>query len=386
MKTEPIRVLAIEDSEADLLILQETLEAARPTLFSVAGVQRLDQAMAILSRENYDVVLLDLGLPDSQGIETLRKLREAFSEIPIVVLTGLDDGAAGVQAIQAGAQDYIVKGQMPAAFQIRAIQYAIERKRLEQALHAAKSELARANHELESRVRERTAELQRSVAELEALSYSISHDLRAPLRAMQGFSDALLQNHHQQLDPEGQDFLKRISRASHRLDLLVQDVLTYSWTSKSEIELAPIDLNALIRDIIEGFPILQPPKALVTIHEPLPSVLGHPAFASQIIANLLTNAVKFTAPATTPAIHISSELDQGMVRLSIQDNGIGIDPSHFNRIFEIFGRVYPDKHYEGTGIGLAIAKKAVERLGGQIGVESTLGKGSRFWVTLRRAG
>jgi signal transduction histidine kinase len=383
MKIKPIKVLAIEDSAADLLILQETLQGIQPLEFSVTGAQRLDEGLEKLRRENFAVLLLDLGLPDSQGIDTLQKVREQFSEIPIVVMTGFDDEATGLEAIQSGAQDYIVKGQMPALFQSRAIRYAIERKKSEQALHAAKEDLAKANQELETRVKDRTAELQQSNAELESLSYSISHDLRAPLRAMQGFSEALLHDYEDKLDEQGRDFLKRICKASQRLDLLIQDVLTYSWPSTTQLQLVPVDLAALISETIESSPALQPPEALITVTEPLPPVLGHPAFLAQIISNLLVNAVKFTAPDVAPHVFISAEFDQGMVRVSVRDNGIGIDPSHFDLIFQIFGRVHSDQLYQGTGIGLAIVKKAVERMGGQVGVESAVGEGSRFWFTLK---
>jgi signal transduction histidine kinase len=384
MKVEPIKVLAIEDSASDVVILREILQGGSPMQFCVTGAQRLDQGMAMLRESEFDVVLLDLGLPDSQGLDTLRKLRKKFGEIPIIVLTGLDDEATGMEAIQGGAQDYIVKGQMTGPGQARAIRYAIERKRSERTLRAAKDELAAANQELEGRVRQRTAELQERVAELEALSYSISHDLRAPLRAMKGYSETLLSEHPDQLNEEGRYCLTRISKAAERLDLLVQDVLTYTYASKSGIDLSPVDLNALIRDIIESFPALHAPGVSISIKEPLPPVLAHPAFISQVFSNLLTNAAKFTRPGVAPEISISSEMADGMVRVVVEDNGIGIDPSHFERIFQIFGRVHDDKLYDGTGIGLAIVKKAVERMGGATGVESRPGNGSRFWFTLRR--
>lgn len=242
----------------------------------------------------------------------------------------------------------------------------------------------RAAEILEQTIAERTSELCDKVRELEAFSYSISHDMRSPLRAMQGFAKALLDDYTAKLDEEGRDFLRRIYRAASRLDLLIQDILSYSHTSKAKLELVPVDLAALVHDTAEQYACLQE-SAKVTIQDPLPQVLGHQAFASQIFSNLMTNAVKFAREGTTPEILVRAEAHGEMVRIWVEDNGIGIDASHINRIFEIFGRVYSDRKYEGTGIGLAIVKRAVERMGGTIGVDSIVGVGSRFWFTLKRA-
>lgn len=256
-----------------------------------------------------------------------------------------------------------------------------ERKATEQALARAKEELERNNRELESIVAERTAKLRETIGELEAFSYSISHDMRSPLRAMQGFSQALVDEYSDRLDDDGRDLLLRIERGARRLDLLIRDVLAYSRVAKGEFDLHPVDLDILIPEIIHSFNY---ESARITIPHPLPQVFGHEPLITQIISNLVGNAVKFATPGVTPEVRIHGEPFDGMVRIWVEDNGIGIDPSHFKQIFVIFGRVYAEKQFPGTGIGLAIVKKAVERLGGQIGLESELGKGSRFWFTLKR--
>lgn len=243
-------------------------------------------------------------------------------------------------------------------------------------------ELERTRATLEETVAQRTAKLQETIGELEAFSYSVSHDMRSPLRAMEGFSKALLEDYSDKLDDEGKNLLRRIEKGARRLDMLIQDVLAYSRVAKGSFQLRAVNLQSLIDETIQNFEF-QP--AAIKVVNPLPIVMAHEALLSQILSNLLGNAVKFARSDVRPEIRISAEPDGARVRISIADNGIGIDSSHFQRIFEIFGRVYADKLYSGTGIGLAIVKKAVERLGGKVGVASTPGQGSTFWFTLAPA-
>jgi PAS domain S-box-containing protein len=235
---------------------------------------------------------------------------------------------------------------------------------------------------LDALVAQRTATLRETIGELEAFSYSISHDMRAPLRAMQGYAQALLSDYGGVLDAQAKHYLDRIFRAGNRLDLLIQDVLAYSRVAKGDIQLQPVDLERLIDDITSTNPEFQEPKARVLISKPLHQVLGHEAYLTQCLTNLLDNAVKFVPGGVVPEIRIHSERIDGKVRLWCEDNGIGIDPSHHERIFQIFGQVHPERKYGGTGIGLAIVRKAVQRMNGEVGVYSTVENGSRFWLVL----
>lgn len=243
----------------------------------------------------------------------------------------------------------------------------------------------RAEEKLENAVRERTAKLRETVGELEAFSYSVSHDLRAPLRAMHGYSVALMEDAAHKLSAEQREYLDRISRGSQRLDRLINDVLTYSRLARTEVRFDPVNLDRVVREVIQQYPSLQPNRAEIRIQESLGVVLGHEALVVQIVSNLLINGAKFVAPGVFPKLRISSEVRGEWLRLWFEDNGIGIAPHNLSRVFGIFQRLNADSEYEGTGIGLSIVRKAVERLGGHVGVESKEGQGSRFWIELKRS-
>jgi PAS domain S-box-containing protein len=259
-----------------------------------------------------------------------------------------------------------------------------KRRLAEEELREAQTALAEQNRLLDQTVQQRTARLEETIAELESFSYSISHDMRAPLRAMHGFAEALLQDYGGRLDSEAAAYLQRIQKAAGRLDLLIQDVLVYSKVAKGDVYLKAINLEHLIADVVQNYPNLHPSKVRVII-SPLPLVMGHEGLLTQIVSNLIGNAVKFAIKDRFPEVRISAETLGPDVRIWFEDNGIGIAPEHHERIFKIFGRVHPDKVYEGTGIGLAIVRKAAERIGGSAGVVSELGKGSRFWVNLKKS-
>jgi signal transduction histidine kinase len=251
------------------------------------------------------------------------------------------------------------------------------------ALRAANAQLADKATHLEAVVQQRTATLRDTIGELEAFSYSIAHDMRAPLRSMQGFSDILLSDYTDRLDADGRRFLERIAASAERMDKLIQDVLNYSGVVRRELPIETVDVEQLLRGIVETYPMLAPGHADVMLEGRLPPVLGNEAMLMQIFSNLMGNAVKFVAPGVKPKIRVSAEVHRPNVRFLVRDNGIGIPADQHEKIFAIFQQV--SKNFEGTGIGLAIVKKAVERMGGHVGVRSSPGEGSTFWVEMRMA-
>ncbi|PYK63044.1 MAG: hypothetical protein DME21_04310 [Verrucomicrobia bacterium] len=261
-----------------------------------------------------------------------------------------------------------------------------ERKRAEEAVRESEARLAKANEELEMKVEERTAGLKAAIAELEAFSYSLSHDMRAPLRAMRSFSQIVMAEYAEKLGVGGTDLLKRVTDAAGRLDRLIQDVLAFSQLSGQEIKLETVDAENLMRQVIQERPEFQPPKADIQIQSPLLPVKGHQALLTQCITNFLDNAVKFVVRGKQPRLIVKSEALGDEVRLWFEDNGIGIAQHMEERLFGIFQQLHRPGTYPGTGIGLAIVRKAAERMKGRVGVESEPGKGSRFWLQLPRGG
>jgi PAS domain S-box-containing protein len=230
------------------------------------------------------------------------------------------------------------------------------------------------------------AALEETNAELEAFAYSVSHDLKAPLRSMRGFAQALLEDYGDRLDPEGQEYAGRIMAAADRLHGMIQDLLAYSRVSRTSLELRPVRLGQVVAEALEQMEtFLREQDAGVTVEEPLPDVLGHAPTLVQVAANLLSNAAKFVPEGRRPRVRVWAEAGSGKVRLWVEDNGIGIPVEYQQQVFRVFERLHGDESYPGTGIGLAIVRKGAERMEGRAGVESKTGCGSRFWVELRKA-
>ena len=252
-----------------------------------------------------------------------------------------------------------------------------EKKRVE-------AELRILNARLEDRVRERTASLEEMVQEFNTFSYTVAHDLRAPLRSIHRYSDVLRSDHEASLSEEGRDFLRRIAESARRMDRLILDLLEYSRVARIDIRLVPIDAGKIAADAVAAFDGEAREKgARVEIRRPIPRVIGDAVLLSQCLNNLLANALKFTAPGRSPEVVVSATSREGRVRIEVRDLGIGIDRKHRDRLFRLFERLNEPQSYPGTGVGLAIVKKAVERMGGTVGVDSVFGAGSCLWIELR---
>jgi len=257
----------------------------------------------------------------------------------------------------------------------------------------ARSLLDDANRQLQSQatdlekiVIERTAQLTETIQELEAFSYSIAHDMRAPLRAMQSFASIVGEECSESISDEGKDYLRRIAASATRLDELIRGVLDYSRIVRDDYQLEPVDIAQFIRGIIESYPNLHKPAAEISIERDcFRPVLANRSALTQVVSNLLGNAVKFVRAGVRPSVRIWAVPADGRLRVWFADNGIGIPRELQGRIFLMFERLHPSSRYEGTGMGLAIVRKSLERMGGHVGVESEPGKGSRFWIELQRA-
>jgi signal transduction histidine kinase len=239
---------------------------------------------------------------------------------------------------------------------------------------------------LETQVKARTAALEEANNELEAFTYTIAHDLRAPLRAQESFAKALVDDFGDALGETGRDYARRITDSAVRLNNLVQDLLAFSRLSRAETQIESVNLRYLVTRTCEEMEFeIKEGGATINVHDFDFAVCGNDAMLGMVITNLLSNAIKFHKSDVHPVIEIWAEERDGSVRLTVSDNGVGIAPEHHRQVFGIFNRLHKAGEYPGTGVGLAIVQKAVDRMGGSVGVESDEGKGSRFWIELHRA-
>jgi signal transduction histidine kinase len=260
-----------------------------------------------------------------------------------------------------------------------------ERKLAEAALNQAQAQLSAHAGELERMVTERTSELTATNGQLEAFVYSIAHDLRAPLRTMQGFSELLVEEAGAAFSDRGKDYAERINKSAQFMDTLLGDLLAFSRISQQRVELTLVDLKTVVESIVSRLKMdIQEKNARVEGSGPWPLVLAHEPTLSQVLFNLVSNALKFGVPDVPSLVRLRAEEQGAFIRVWVEDNGIGIAPDHKDQIFRLFTRLHGEK-YQGTGIGLAIVQKGVERMGGRVGVESVFGQGSRFWFELRKA-
>ena len=259
------------------------------------------------------------------------------------------------------------------------------RRKTEATRSDAKEKQLRRTAELETIVGLRTAELRLSNVQLETFVYSIAHDLRAPLRAMQGFAQLLVQEHAANLNQQGRDYANFINTAAQTMDHLLADLLAFSQISQQKMELTPVALDAAVQNALDGCETeIRERVAIIEKIPPWPTVMAHASTLRQVLVNLISNAVKFVASGA-PHVRIrAEERPNGIVRVWVEDNGIGIPAEFHERIFNVFQRLHTTE-YAGTGIGLAIVQKGVERMGGRVGLESAPRTGSKFWIELSKA-
>ncbi|HXT02262.1 MAG TPA: ATP-binding protein [Elusimicrobiota bacterium] len=378
-----LTILLIEDSELQAQVVQRELMRSRRTSFSVEQASRLADGLERASRGGVDAVLLDLNLPDSQGVETFVRLSARVPALPVVILTISDDDALAVEALRRGAQDYLVKSQIDSELLSRVIRYAVERKRIEAVLRQAQADL-------ELRVTERTAELtrsnealKRSNTELVMFASSASHELQEPVRKIVGYADILKELSGGSLDAQALDYLRKIRDGGLRLGELIQSLRELTRVTMSSGPLEPVDLDVVLGDVLADVaPRLIEIGGRVEAGA-LPAVKGDALQLGQLFRNLIGNSVKYRDADRRLIVEISARRPEpGWIEISVADNGIGFEQRHAEQIFKPFERLHGRGRYEGIGMGLAITARIVWRHGGAISARSEPGKGSVFTLRL----
>ncbi|MBD0385317.1 MAG: hybrid sensor histidine kinase/response regulator [Nostoc sp. C3-bin3] len=376
-----VKILLIEDNLASARLLQEFLTQAQSQEFTLVHVTRLGEALQELSQSNYDVILLDLTLPDSQGLSSLPPLIGQAPSIPIVVLTNTNDEELAIEAVRQGAQDYLVKRQVNVDVLVRSLRYAIERKQVLESLRTV-------NETLQTRVEERTAELVKA-NELNQFKSEfvsmLSHDIRNPLNTIL-LAAGLLQNQDERLTKEKKlNHLQMIRSAIKNMAKLLDEVTFIGKADSGRLgyELICIDLEAFCRQMVEEVRLMANEKHLTLVFTSLGKLdeaLWDESLLRHILGNLLSNAIKYSLPGGIVRFEVIGQ--EKTVTFRIQDWGIGIPQENQKRLFQPFRRADNVGTIPGTGLGLAIAKKCVDAHGGEIVVNSQVGVGTTFTVTL----
>ncbi|HEX2865842.1 MAG TPA: ATP-binding protein [Ignavibacteriales bacterium] len=391
MANESIRLLVIEDNPGDAALIGEMIGDISEIRVEMMHVTRLAAGLEALEKYGMDAVLLDLGLPDSYGINTLHKFQEQSGHVPIVVMTGLNDKLVAVQAIKAGAQDYLVKGRIDSELLEHSLRYAIERKRIEEALIESQAELRRSKEELEKNAAKLDAlnkNLEEANASKDKFFSIVAHDLRSPFSALLGFTEYLSQNIDELDKEEIKDFAYRVHASLKRIFRLVDNLLQWSTLQSGRMEFSPVNfcLNILIKEVLDIYQVNAARKR-INLNFEFDSdydVYADKNMTDTVLRNLLSNALKFTYPDGRVTISLHNDTDNVVVAVS--DTGTGIseeDKAKLFRIEENVSKAGTDKE-KGTGLGLILVKDFVERNGGRIWVESQPGKGSTFKFTLKK--
>jgi signal transduction histidine kinase len=366
-----INILLVDDRPDKLLALEAVLSGLGQNLVKANSGK---EALRHLLDKEFAVILLDVSMPVMDGFETAAMIRRRPSSehTPIIFVTSMSDSENHVsKGYSLGAVDYILSPIVPEILRAK-VSVFVE-------LYKKTGQIKQLNGELQQRV----AELTDLNNELEAFNYSISHDLRAPLRSMQGFARVLLDDPDSQLSEDGKECARRIVRSGQYMDKLMYDLLHFSRLGRAPLEAAPVRLESVVNEVLMHLEqAIQAGKARVELGLLRAVAVAHRSTLNMVLTNLIENAMKFTDPARPPVVRVWSEEKSGRVRLFVADNGIGIDPDHHEKIFGLFERLHDSSTYPGTGVGLAIVRKGVERMGGRVGVKSKTGEGSEFWLEL----
>jgi two-component system, NtrC family, sensor kinase len=385
----PKKILAVDDSET---YLQELAGALGGDGYEVVLARSGEEALELLAVQPVDCILLDLLMPGISGQETCGRVKSvpALRDIPIIMLTALGDQDAMIRGLGAGAEDYIAKSsdfevlRARVLAQIRRKHFEDENRLVRERLRHKELEAmeARAARELAEARAALVEELEQKNQELESFSYSVAHDLRSPLRSVDGFSQALLEDYADKLDDEGKSYLRHLRESAQQMAQLIDDLLSLSRVTRIEFQRQQVDLAAIARDTIERLRQAYPERQVEFVVPEGILANGDARLLTIALDNLIGNAWKFTGKRADARIELRIIESDGKRIFAVSDNGAGFDMAYASKLFGVFQRLHSTKEFEGTGIGLATVQRIVRRHGGRIWAEGEVGDGATFFFTL----
>jgi signal transduction histidine kinase len=368
------RLLIVDDEAPLLRALCDTLELEG---YAAVGCASATAAIEALRGGRFELLVTDLMMPEMDGISLLRAAHEIDADLAGLIMTGHATIDTAVEAMKAGAYDYLVK-----PFRLSHVLPVISR-----ALEARR--LRRANRELERRILARTRELEIANRELEianrdleSFSYSVSHDLRAPLRAVRGYCDALIEDHGGDIPAEGRELLDRVAAGAARMARLIDDLLSFSRLGRERLTFRRVSMKELVEAVSGELRRQHPDRSVEMVLGELPDCQGDTALLKQVLVNLLSNAWKFTAGRNQARIEVGGAASGERIVYFVKDNGAGFDMKYAGKLFGVFQRLHSQSEFEGTGVGLSIVQRIVERHGGTVWAEGRPGEGATFHFAL----
>jgi signal transduction histidine kinase len=385
----PLRILHLEDSPSDADLAREQI-AAEGVACAVSRVETREEYLAALDAGGFDLILADFRLPEFDGLEAFACARTRCPDVPFIIVTGEMGEETAIDTLRSGVTDYVLKGRMGRL--VPAVRRALAERREQRQRREAEERLQRSHELLEEQVRLRTAELAQRNAELAAVNRDLesfvaaaTHDLRSPLVTIGGFARRLEKVCSGKLAEEDRELPGRIVAGVSRMEALIGDLLAFFRVATSAPRKALVDMDLLVQEVFAG---LAPAEATRTVRleaAPLPTAYGDPAMLRVVLENLLSNAVKFTAPRETARIEVSGRVEEDGLRYCVRDNGVGFDMGRAGRLFEFFQRLHDRREFPGTGLGLATARRIVERHGGAVSATAAMDAGATFCFTLPKA-
>ena len=375
----PLRILLVDDDEADRMILTRALLRSGPQV-ELTEAEHGASALELLKAKRFDCALLDYRLPDMSGLDLIKEITgPEGSPIAIILVTGEGGEAVATEALKSGAQDYLSKSDIAPAPMRRAINTAMEKVQLMCSLELQRLELERSNQELEQ------------------YAYVTSHDLQEPLRIIVSFLQLLEKRYGGKLDEKADEYIRYAVDGGQRMQQMISSLLELSRIGRADREYERVDVEEVLNEVLGNLKLAIEESGMVITHDPLPEISCNRPRIAQLLQNLVGNAIKYRN-TENPRIHISAKplpinamerltyattvRNQTIWRFCVTDNGIGMDQKYHDRAFVIFQRLHARDEYSGTGIGLSLCKKIVERHNGRIWFKSKPGVGTKFYFTL----